>query len=277
MRLIITLLFLSLGAEVRALGVEYYYLPPPIALMKLSYSLFSDSSCDINNYFEKYKGTSEQVDFRCDLRGAYLRNVDLSNESLFFSSLDEVNLSYANLYKLTATGSTFFKADFTGADMREANFSFSHFHEATMTGANLYKLKAVSASFVRADFTGADMRETNLINADFRDANLTNANFTGAELREAGFYDANLTNAIFIDAKVDPRLGAYLTSQGVSGFIVVESEIRQVHPEQIQQEKIQYQPAPLQPASLQHTQLKGRSWFGVVEDKDESIENIRKE
>ena len=60
--------------------------------------------------------------------------------------------------------------------------------------------------------------------ADLRGANLYKAKLRSADLRGANLFRANLDEANFTNAKVDPDLGAYLTSQGVRGFVIVEDD-----------------------------------------------------
>ena len=57
-------------------------------------------------------------------------------------------------------------------------------------------------------------------NCDLRGADLYGADLRRAKLIGANLTDANMRGANFTEAKVDPDLGAYLTSQGISGFIV---------------------------------------------------------
>ena len=183
MKIIITLLFLSLGSL--SYGHSPKPTPFPILLFKMEYFFFADSSCDIDNYFDEYRYKERRYDkFKCDLSEADLSEADLSDATLNFSDLKDVIL----------------------------------------TGANLYKLHAIGSKFHRADLTGVDLRESVLSNSLFIRANLSGANFTGAILKDAYFGGADfITEANFTNAKVDPGLGAYLTSQGVSGFIVVEN------------------------------------------------------
>ncbi len=155
MKLIITLLFLSLGA--------------------FSYGQ-NEATCNIDNY-KDYIYTPG--DHQCDLEGAFLFRM---------------NLSYANLQ---------------GADLQRVNLYRANLQWANLSGAYLYR-----ANLQRANLQGADLQRVNLYRADLQGANLQGADLQGANLRSANF-----TNA-----KVDPDLGAYLTSQGVSGFVVVEDE-----------------------------------------------------
>ena len=46
--------------------------------------------------------------------------------------------------------------------------------------------------------------------------------FSFADLRNAKLHGANLQSADFTGAEVDPDLANYLTSKGISGFVVVE-------------------------------------------------------
>ena len=99
---------------------------------------------------------------RCaNLRGANLREADLSEANPRGANLREANLSWANL---------------SGADLRNANLS-----EANLSWAEL---------------RGADLSEANLRGANLRWANLSWANLSGAALRWANLSWANLSGAI---------------------------------------------------------------------------------
>ncbi len=75
-----------------------------------------------------------------------------------------------------------------------------------------------------ADLRGVDLRDANLRGASLFRADLHDANLRGADLFLADLFLANLSSADFTDAKVDRVLATYLTSQGISGFIVVEED-----------------------------------------------------
>ena len=63
----------------------------------------------------------------------------------------------------------------------------------------------------------ASLRDTDLTNAYFVEANLYMADLRGAKLEGTNFYQANLYGA-----KVTKEQAEYLSSQGLSGFVVVE-------------------------------------------------------
>lgn len=90
------------------------------------------------------------------------------------------------------------RADFHGADLRDAIFS-----EANLTGADFSGANLVGADFRDADLTHANFTGANLDSTTFDGADLTNANFTGANLEYSDYkYARSLEGAIFTDANL---------------------------------------------------------------------------
>lgn len=88
-------------------------------------------------------------------------------------------------------------ADFSGADLRGANFM-----DAKLMSADFSRSNLMDANFMGADLSGASFHDANLFGAGFTQAILENAFFIGADLRYARFYDANLKRADFLGAKL---------------------------------------------------------------------------
>lgn len=82
------------------------------------------------------------------------------------------------------------RADFVGANLREANLRGADLCEANLKEANLH-----GANMYEADLCGADLTEANLRGADLRRAVLRLSNLTGANLRGADLYEADLRGA----------------------------------------------------------------------------------
>ena len=93
-------------------------------------------------------------------------------------------------------------------------------HQCYLRGASLWGANLTEANLRGADLRGANLFRAKLRSADLRGANLYKAKLRSADLRGANLFRANLSDANFTNAKVDPDLGAYLTSQGISGFVV---------------------------------------------------------
>ena len=92
-------------------------------------------------------------------------------------------------------------AELSGVDLQQSNLILADFRFANLS----------EAKFVEADLRGADLRM----------ADLTGANFARADLRLADLRRADINGADFTNAKVDPDLGRYLSSKGITGFIVI--------------------------------------------------------
>ena len=67
------------------------------------------------------------------------------------------------------------------------------------------------------DLSNMDLRDADLYKADLTYTDLYRADLRGARLEEADFHGADLT-----EAKVTSDQAKYLTSRGLSGFVVVE-------------------------------------------------------
>jgi uncharacterized protein YjbI with pentapeptide repeats len=114
-----------------------------------------------------------------NLRGADLRDADLSGTNL------------------------------RGADLRDADLSGTNLRGADLRGANLCD----------ADLTGADLRDANLSDADLRDANLSDADLygtdlTGADLAGCLGAPAHASYAAADMGECGRRISAYLHSDG---------------------------------------------------------------
>jgi hypothetical protein len=122
------------------------------------------------------KTTLQQVDLSgANLWGAFLSDANLSEAYLSGANLSEADLSGALLRKAKLSGATL-----SGAFLREADLS-----ETILSGANL------SEAFLRgAILSGANLRGVNLSGADLRGAILSGAELSGADVENAIFIDA---------------------------------------------------------------------------------------
>jgi uncharacterized protein YjbI with pentapeptide repeats len=113
---------------------------------------------------------------------------DLPGANFVGQNLTNAIFSYA---KLT-------DADFTGADVRGANFAFHAGFSGGITLTQLYSTESYQAH----DLSAINLEGGNLAGATFADQNLTQAGFADAALTGASFREANLTNANFENAKL---------------------------------------------------------------------------
>ncbi len=134
----------------------------------------------------------------CDLEGADLRRLDLSGANLqganlreanfFYAILDGVNLSGADLRStnlsyvtaLTLVGDNAgelveFPAQFIGADMAGALMQYANFSGAEMMEANFQE-----AYIDKAQFVGTQLQDSNFTVTYVHDIDLTGANLCGS-------------------------------------------------------------------------------------------------
>ena len=112
---------------------------------------------------------------------AYLRGANLRDANLSGAYLSGANLRDANL---------------RGAHLRDANLRDAYLRGAHLRGADLR-----DADLSGAYLSGADLRGANLRDANLRDAYLSGAYLSGADLRGADLRGANLSGANLRDAK----------------------------------------------------------------------------
>lgn len=93
--------------------------------------------------------------------------------TVFGDSLQNANLTYANLWGVALGGVNLQGANLQFVDLREANLQ-----RANLQGADLREADLQGANLQGADLRGADLRWANLLGADLR-----NTDLRGADLR----------------------------------------------------------------------------------------------
>ena len=175
----------------------------------------------------------------CDFSRANLAGADLQKTTVLRSTLEEADLSGANLtslqlVKVQARGckmigataphlATALGSDLTGADFAGADLSMANFRQATLAGASfaqakldradfgeadLSRAKLVGASAVQARFIGADLTDACLQQTNFMGASLMGASLTRADMRGCQLFD---TNALFAQCQGVLLEGARIT------------------------------------------------------------------
>ena len=87
-------------------------------------------------------------------------------------------------------------ADFSGANLRQANISSANLTAAILCGADLHGADCRGTNFTRADLSGANLAGVDLRSGVLVGANLQNANLSGANLSSTLMQTAqNLTIA----------------------------------------------------------------------------------
>jgi uncharacterized protein YjbI with pentapeptide repeats len=148
-----------------------------------------------------------------DLRGADLREVNLSGANLAEASLDLANLNganfaRANLSKASLMGAKLVRAVFVGTDLSEANLSVADLTEADLRTADLTEAELIGAVLTRAVLIKAVLRFAELclvtlVEADMSKADLLGADLVGAKMSKANFHEADLSLVVLHQADLD--------------------------------------------------------------------------
>jgi uncharacterized protein YjbI with pentapeptide repeats/uncharacterized RDD family membrane protein YckC len=164
----------------------------------------------INKILSVYSGQTQGLDLsRTQLGqsvtpGGFYFNLVLDNVDL-----SGIRFKAANLNQASFKGSRFRSvgedgrwdtyddviADFTQAEMKQANFTDANLSRVLMVRSDLSRATLNRANLANARLVGANLSSSQLVGADLRGAVLENASLTGADLGDAKFKDANLYGA----------------------------------------------------------------------------------
>ncbi len=145
--------------------------------------------------------------------GANFRNAILIKANLRRTLFELVDFRDANLTAANLIGARF-SGNFTGAILRDADFSHCELLTCDFTGARMERVNLSNVSYcVHCIFSNADMSSANLANLyidegnideeyHWHNVNLSGANLTGANLPRQSFRNANLTGAVFRNANL---------------------------------------------------------------------------
>lgn len=143
-----------------------------------------------------------------DLTQANLGNVDLSGANLENATLNETSLNQADLRSANLKSARLRNTNFCGANLVRTNLSnvncwYSFFTEADLSEADLSNSVLINAELNRASLSKADLTKAELLGlklkfADFKRANLIEASLQNCDIRETDFSFAKLTNARLI-------------------------------------------------------------------------------
>lgn len=122
------------------------------------------------------------LSLQSDLRDLNLSGRDLSGFVLVRKNLTGANFSRANLRD----------ADFTGSTLTGANFSFADLRGVRLNGSMMDGIRAQDADFSRSQLKDVSLKDTSLSRTKFE-----HAFFDGADLRGSDFFAANLSHARF--------------------------------------------------------------------------------
>jgi uncharacterized protein YjbI with pentapeptide repeats len=116
-----------------------------------------------------------------------------------------------------------FSADFSGADLTDADLQASKMINPKFSGATMIGTNMVSATLLRADLTGARCDR-----AHFEGARMAHADFSNAVLREVNLDGADLSGAIFSNANLKRAIlkGANLSGATLVAADLVDADLR---------------------------------------------------
>ena len=146
-----------------------------------------------------------------DLSRANLEGADLTGASLYRSRLAGANLRRANLRGVSFDAVALPSADLTHADLRGANARGVDLSRANLSWAALDSA-VISADLSHATLQGASLRDTNLIDADLSDANLSGSylirtRFQNSRLSRTDISRVTLNGSIFVDCDLSNCIG----------------------------------------------------------------------
>lgn len=153
-----------------------------------------------------------------DVEGANLDRVDLSQTTArpaaFSLVLDQADLGGVNfrsalLAGASLKGSRFYStgpdgrlqtyddaiADFSGAELKEADLTGAMLHQVRLSHTNLIRSILDRANLSQANLEGANLSSARLIKANLQQAVLKGASLTGADLSDADLSNTNLQEA----------------------------------------------------------------------------------
>jgi uncharacterized protein YjbI with pentapeptide repeats len=113
---------------------------------------------------------------KCDLRGANLVGIDLTDANLQNANLTGANLIFSNLTNANLQGANLNMANLTGATLNEANLN-----NANLIYANLINVELIDTKMNQTNLTGANLVGVNFSDAEIKDINITGANLTNVQ------------------------------------------------------------------------------------------------
>jgi uncharacterized protein YjbI with pentapeptide repeats len=134
------------------------------------------------------------IDLRfCDIRGANIKNANLS-----YADLKGAKISHAQLENANLSSAKLQNADLSGAILNGANLSKSSLNDAVLIDAYLQK-----TDLQNSDISNANLLEAHLQGAKLNHATLHYSNFRKAELQGANLREAKLKRTDLRNAKID--------------------------------------------------------------------------
>lgn len=142
---------------------------------------------ELNTILEKHKAWANGMPCgeRANLSGADIRSADFSN-----ADLRDANFKYSDLRGV----------DFSNANLRDADLRYALLMSADFSNTDLSDARLVYAYLMNADLSNADLSNADLSNANLRYADLSNANISNADLSNTNISNTNLWYATLSNA-----------------------------------------------------------------------------
>jgi hypothetical protein len=118
---------------------------------------------------------------------------------------ERANFLGADLREADLQNADLTKADLRGANLQYANLSYATFHGADLQVANFKGASLSGAYLMQANLRENNLQWANLLYAHLSGADLSEANLQGACLQETDLYGTNLTRARITGTVLDPR------------------------------------------------------------------------
>jgi uncharacterized protein YjbI with pentapeptide repeats len=180
-----------------------------------------------------------------ELRGANLKDVDLTAADLRGANLRDADLQGADLSEAILKGANLREAFLLESYLVAANLSEATLHQARLTRANLRLASLCKADLGWAWLDDADVRGANLSEANLHEAKLWRTMLLGASLRNARLTMSDLSGAHLEDADLS---GATLYKANLGGATLTEVNLTQ---------------ADLRQANLSEAELSGADLTGA--------------
>jgi uncharacterized protein YjbI with pentapeptide repeats len=172
------------------------------------------------------KTNHEQFDRLDSLNNLDLSGAELTNENLSGKKIISTDFTHANLEHVDLSHSVIADSVLNGANMYFSNLSNVKIINTSMQGVNLFFADITNATLSDVDFRyslvmGVDFSRINLADIDFSGANLLKANFTDSSLTNVDFSSAELSQTDFNGAQRDNKTrftGTKLIESDLSNF-----------------------------------------------------------
>lgn len=143
-----------------------------------------------------------------NLRGAYLKESNLTNVNLEDSRLQAASFVLAIMENTRARG----------ADLRQAEFFGTHLVNAVFTGADISRAGLKQSNIEGAHFENCDLRGTKFNNSNLRNAVFVNANLEGVLFEDADLHGADFSDAHFNEHTLLPDGSLWLSDTDLERF-----------------------------------------------------------